>query len=233
MKKPHIIVFLTGLMPLLVVPLAYLLNVYAGGQLATEFVCQPFIEGCVSVSRAVRSGPGLYLFRAVMLPCAALTFMSWIVVRRWLTLLDACSARRASVIFWLGAFGALFLVFYANWLGTDGEWYRWLRRYGVTVYFGGTALAQLVLASVLWPRRLDLARGRLRRGIGLFTSLVAMQWVLGVVSVAKRLLLSDADLVDRIENIIEWGFGLCMAGAFIVLAWLLRRTRLRASFEVE
>ena len=233
MKKPHVILLLSGLLPLLVVPLAYLLNLSAGQQLSAEFSCRPFLDGCVSVSRAVRSGPGLHLFRAVMLPCAALTFFSWALVREWLRLLDACGRRRASVIFWLGATGALFLVFYVTWLGTEGEWYRWLRRYGVTVYFGGTALAQLLLAGVLWPRRFALDGGRLRRGIATFTGLVSLQWLLGVLSVIKRLVLDDPGLIDRIENHIEWGFGVCMAGAFVVLGLMLRRSAFKARYFLD
>ena len=88
----------------------------------------------------------------------------------------------------------------AAWLGTEGDWYRWLRRYGVTVYFGGTSLAQLLLVWVLWPQRDRLAGGRLGGPIGALTSLVVLQWFLGVASVAKRLLLDDPDLVDRIDD---------------------------------
>lgn len=233
MKRPFIIVFLSGLLPLLVVPFAYLLNVLHGGGLAAEFVCQPFVDGCVSVSRAVRSGPGLHLFRAVMLPCAMLLFITWALSRQWLRALGAGPARRVSLVFWLGATGALFLVLYGTWLGTEGEWYRWLRRYGVTVFFGATALAQLLLAGVLWPQRRTLAAGDLRRGIAVFIGLVGVQWVLGILSVAKRLLLDDPDLVDRIENVIEWTFGTAMMAAFLALAWLMWRSRFRAEFRVR
>lgn len=232
MKRPHAILILSGLFPLLVVPLAYLVNLLAGGPLASDSGCQSLLDGCVSISRAVRSGPGLHIFRAVMLPCAVLTFFSWALLREWLHCLDACSEKRASVIFWLGATGALFLVLYATWLGTQGEWYSWLRRYGVTVYFGGTALAQLLMAAVLWPQRAALVGGRLRRGITVFTGLVAVQWLLGVLSVIKRIVVDDPFLVDRIENTIEWVFGFCMAGAFLVLAWLLRRARFSVSYRL-
>ncbi|MEJ2383527.1 MAG: hypothetical protein P8Y54_03930 [Xanthomonadales bacterium] len=146
---PTNVALLAGLVPVLATVAAYLLNLKAGGRLGPEFTCSPFFEGCVSISRAVRSGPGLHLFRAVMLPCAACLFLSWWFVRAWLTGSGACSGRRAGVIFACGAVGAVFLVFYATWLGTEGEWYRWLRRYGVTFYFAGTAFAQLLLVWVL------------------------------------------------------------------------------------
>jgi hypothetical protein len=76
----------------------------------------------------------------------------------------------------------------------------------------------------LWPQRQCLFHGALRHSIGLLTVLVSFQWSLGVLSVAKRMLISDPDLVDRIENIIEWWFALPMSVAFILMAWCLWRT---------
>ena len=98
-----------------------------------------------------------------------------------------------------------------------------MRRYGVTIYFGGTALAQLLLVRVLWPQRKRLFQGGLRKPISLVTALVSFQWSLGVLSVAKRLVIDDADLVDRIENIIEWWFALPMSVVFVIIAWCLWR----------
>ena len=227
MKKPALIVALAGVLPVAAVLLAYTLNRLAGSELDARFVCMPYLEGCVSISRAVRSGPGLHLFRAVMLPCAMLLFLSWAMVRDWLLCIGACEQRRAAIVFWLGAVGALFLVLYVTWLGTEGEWYRWLRRYGVTVYFGGTSLAQLLLLWVLWPQRNRLADGRLRGPVVALASLVFLQWLLGVSSVAKRLLLDDPELMDRIENLIEWYYGLPMALVMVVVALMFNRSGFR------
>ena len=133
--------------------------------------------------------------------------------------------RRARTIFLLGAVGAVFLVFYVTALGTEGEWYRWMRRYGVTFYFAGTALAQLLLVAVLWPQRRVLHGGRLLGPVNVLMVLVSLQWVLGVLSVLKHVFFSDPELVDRFENIVEWWFALPMALAFLVIAWLFARSR--------
>lgn len=233
MRKPALIPALAGALPVAAVFVAYVLNRFAGTELEPRFACNPYLDGCVSISRAVRSGPGLHLFRAVMLPCAMLLFLSWAMVRHWLLCIGACQPRRAATVFWLGAVGALFLVLYVTWLGTEGDWYRWLRRYGVTVYFGGTSLAQLLLAWVLWPQRDRLTGGRLGGPIGALTSLVVLQWFLGVASVAKRLLLDDPDLVDRIENLIEWYYGLPMALVLVVVALMFNRTGFRYEARVD
>lgn len=231
MIRPSAIAFLAGLLPLAAAPLAYSINILAGSELDARFICLPFTDGCVSISRAARSGPGLHLFRAVMLPCTVLLALSWHAVRAWLTGLEACSRSRAAVIFWLGITGALFLAFYVTWLGTEGEWYSWLRRYGVTFYFGGTALAHLLLVWVLWPARNKLDGGALRRPIVTLTFLACLQWSLGVFSSVKRLLFADPALIDRIENLVEWWFAVPMVLAFVVLARMFRMTGLRLEYR--
>ena len=72
MKRSAAILLLAGLLPILAAHAAYLLNIYAGSELDPRYICQPYLEGCVSISRAARSGPGLLLFKSVMLPCAVL-----------------------------------------------------------------------------------------------------------------------------------------------------------------
>jgi len=227
LTAPVAIAFLAGLLPIIAAHGAYVLNVLIGPELAPEFVCLPYLDGCVSISRAARSGPGLLLFRTLMLPNVFLLLLTWEYVRRWLLSLAACSRQRAWTIAALGMIGALFLVSYVTSLGTEGEWYRWQRRYGVTVYFGGTALAQLLLVAVLWPQRRQLAEGRLLRPIATLMALISVQWILGVFSALKRLIFEDPDFIDRLENVIEWWYALPMATGFIVIAWFFARSNLQ------
>jgi hypothetical protein len=219
------VALLAGLLPIVAAHAAYLLNVYAGGAFPAEFICMPYLDGCVSISRAARSGPGLQLFRWLMLPSAALLLLNWELVRRWLGGLRACTGQRGWAVAGLGMIGAVFLVLYVTALGNEDEWYRWQRRYGVILYFGGTALAQLLLVWVLWPGRRRLASGRLLRPITLLTVLVSLQWALGVFSAVKRLIFEDPVFIDRLENVIEWWYALPMSLAFLAVAWMLARTR--------
>jgi hypothetical protein len=188
----------------------------------------PYLDGCVSISRAARSGPGLLLFKTLMLPTVILLLACWEYVRQWLLSLGACSSKRAWIIAGLGMTGAIFLVFYVTALGTEGDWYRWQRRYGVTLYFGGTALAQLLLVWVLWPARRQLANGRLLQPIVTLIVLISLQWALGVFSAIKRLIFEDPVFIDRLENVIEWWYALPMATGFIVIAWLFSRATIQS-----
>jgi hypothetical protein len=214
-----------GLMSLVMVHCAYWLNIHFGHELATEFICNPYLEGCVSTSRAVRSGPGLIWFKAVMLPVAALMALTWYWAGHWLAsgFVGAPALRRWTVR--LGIAGAGALVFYVVFLGTEGPVYAWLRRYGVVFFFGFTALAQLLVARFVWgnPRIVSPWRA------GIFLLLVFAQWSIGVFSVFKRLLFDDPDLVDRLENITEWWMIAAMSLGFILLGLLLTtnpRTRI-------
>ena len=69
---PTRLVLWAGLLPVLAVNLAYLINVTSGADL-----CFPYLEGCQSVSRGLRSGPGLWLFKLLALPCAVFMMLAW------------------------------------------------------------------------------------------------------------------------------------------------------------
>lgn len=213
---------LAGLLPIAAAHGAYLLNIGAGSELARDFVCMPYLEGCVSISRAARSGPGLVPFRWSMLASVPLLLLTWAYARRWLRSLRAGSDRRGWAMAALGMVGAVFLVLYVTALGIEDDWYRWQRRYGVTLYFGGTALAQLMLVWILWPLRRALPGGLLLRPVVLLTLLISVQWTLGVFSAVKRLIFENPVLIDRIENVIEWWYALAMSLAFLAIAWLFR-----------
>ena len=108
--SPFAFAVLAGVLPIVAATAAYLLNLRFGQQLDPRFACFPFTEGCVSISRAVRSGPGLHLFRALMLPVAVLMFLTWAGIGAWLKAQDLCRARRRRWVVGLGAVGAAFLV---------------------------------------------------------------------------------------------------------------------------
>lgn len=226
MKTSHAfwLALCAGLVPILATHAALVLNLYAPGDaLAGAFRCMPYWDGCVSISRAVRSGPGLILFRALMLVAAGALVLTWISAGRWLSHLRADAVAASRWLAGMGVIGALFLFLYVCALGTEGPWYGWMRRYGVSVYFGLTALAQLLLMHAVWPLQNDARFRSLKGPLQALFALVSIEWLGGVASVAKRLVLSAPELIDRVENVIEWWFALALSGAFIALAVLVRR----------
>ena len=185
---------------------AYLLSIQAGHVPA----CMPYVDGCVSISRAARHGLGNHLFRLLVIPCAVLHALVWWLARYWL--------QGGRLMLALGAMSAMALAVYATFLGTEGEAYRFLRRYGVVVYFGFGYLAQLALMQRA------ARRGALPTGV-----IAALSWIavamlgLGLANVVAGLAVPDPAAKDRWENVFEWWLGLLMVGWYAVLALGWRR----------
>ena len=193
--------------------------------------CNPFFEGCVSVSRAARHGLPNSVFRAIVLPAAALQGLTWMLCRVWLIELGAPHQRWLRHLGWIGVTAAIALALYGAFLGTEGHAYRLLRQYGTAVYFGFTCISMLIAGDAinrvgrscpaLTRARLDLA----------LLALVAALLLTGLINVFVGPLF-DADTKDRIENVAEWWGGCILSIVFVVLAWLWRRTDFRARFGV-
>lgn len=226
MLPAYWIALLCGLLPILAVNLAYGLNL-----LLTDLPsCLPYAEGCMSISRAVRSGPGLHLFRAVLLPVSMLMVVFWWLAWHWRGHLGLNRGRWMLI---LGVTGSLFLILYATFLGTDGGVYRWLRRYGVIGYFAGTAMAQLLLVRALWEAKAHLLGGRLNTPIRWMMGMIFSAWLLGCISPTKRILITDPVLQAGVENVIEWNFALAMSLYFLAAAVAFYRSGLLADTRLR
>jgi hypothetical protein len=195
------------------------------GQVPT---CITFLEGCTSISGAARRDPSIHIFRAMMLPTTTVIAAYWLLVRAWLGHLGD-TGRARDWILALGLVGALFLVLYVVFLGTDGRAYELMRRYGVTVYFAFTALAQLVLAARLqgYPPQVQAQAGRgvIRAKVGF----CAVMLGLGLLNIPAANFFPDLPL----DNVIAWNFALLMHGYFglTALAWHRAGARLEVRFE--
>lgn len=192
--------------PALVAHVAIVLSIQAGHIPA----CVPYLEGCFSISRAARYGLSNDLFRMVMLPIAALQALFWVAVAAWLR---RDGARVAALVPWLGLLAAVFLALYATFLGSEGDIYRLLRRYGVIVYFAATYIALLLSLRALPRARPDALRLRL----SLWVVALAM-FALGVLSTAATAAVGDRDLKYRIENVLEWHLGVWLTVMFVAFA---------------
>jgi len=206
---------ITGLMPIIGINLAY----WVGGDAGTLPSCIPYLDGCTSVSATGRYPPGDRLFRAIMLPQAALLGLTWYFAVLWLRSLSP-DTRLAKAVLVSGLVGALALILYVTFLGTKEPFYEFMRRFGIYIYFLGTALAQLLLTLAL-----DQSRGR--RAL---LWLVAVPWGLGVINLVQKSLLSDS---GNIENSIEWVASILMQLWFVALYFAWRRTGFSATVTTD
>lgn len=185
--------------------------------------CNPFVEGCTSISRAARHELPNHLFRALVLPAATLQALTWLLAARWLR---AEGERGGALLALLGLVAGAALVLYGSFLGTDGAAYRLLRQYGTVLYFGLTCLAMLLAGRAMerLSARGALPLGRLLRHalLTLFGLLVA----LGLLNALAGWWFVDP-LKDRIQNASEWWGSFAMTLVFVVLGGIWRRVGLR------
>jgi hypothetical protein len=189
--------------------------------------CNPLLDGCVSISRAARHDLPNYVFRALVLPAAVLQGLTWILCAAWLNGMDTEARTRLRFLAWLGIVAALFLVVYGSFLGTDGLVYRFMRRQGITFYFGFTYLCMVIASGALWrlarrgrlalPARLDL----------LLPGACAITLLVGLTQAFGPLFLESEDHKDRLGNLMEWYAAGSFTLFFFALAWLWHRTRFR------
>lgn len=214
--RPGLLPLLVALALLLAAHLAWWLLLRAGHVEA----CIPYLHGCTSISRAARHSLGNALFRLLVPPCALLLAAHWWLAARWV------SAAPERLLVALGALAASALAVYATFLGSDGAAYAFLRRYGITVFFGCGFLAQLRVLQC-WRQAGAARRPALWRAM---CAVCAGMLLLGVASVAADALLRDRALQDRVGNALEWQLGLLLVAWYLLQARLWRGQRLVLEF---
>jgi hypothetical protein len=215
---------LAGLLPLVAALTAWALST----RLELIPACNPFIDGCVSVSRAARHDLPNHLFRALMLPSAALQALCWLLAARWLAALQP-PQRRNRLLPWLAPLGlvsSVALVLYGAFLGTEGATYRWLRQYGTVIYFGGTCVCLLIAGGAVQHA---VAAGRLAIARWVEHAMVALALALVTLGLTNALVaaLIGGELKSRMENVTEWWGSLIFVLGFFALAAMWRRLGLR------
>ena len=190
--------------------------------------CNPFIDGCVSVSRAARYDLSNYIFRAMTLPGAALQGLTWILVAHWLRPIAPKHQRSLRFVPWLGLIAAIALIAYGTFLGTEGQAYRWLRAYGTAIYFGFTCIAMILAGGAI--REAAVAQ-RIAAPLRSDVALLGFAGALLALGVANAILgpMFDAQVKDKIENITEWWGSLIFTLVFMAIAAVWRRNRVSAS----
>lgn len=203
------------LLPTLTVAVCYALSA-SGGYIPA---CNPLLEGCTSISSSGRHGAAYWLFKAGVIPTAALLAVFWLWCRSWFLSLGLADSFGLRAMLWLGLISAAFLVLYSVFLGSSGEIYQLLRRFGVTVHFSFSYLAQVLLLNRLWDAR---RAGVLPVPNALTTLMFATTLLLfafALYSIPVGQLIPDPD--DTIINTIEWNFALLLIGWYLLagLAW--------------
>lgn len=215
------IAWLAAILPFVAANVAYLISASA------ELVpwCFTYLDGCTSVSRAARSGVANPVFRGIMLPYAVVMALYWWLTAEWLRGFAPKRPRLRRTMLAFGLLASVFLVLYATFLGVEGDFYQWMRRYGITVHFSCTVLAQFLLTRVLagdarlppWLRRAKLG-------------LCGAMLLLGLASIPLQYFAMDR---NAMLNALEWSYSLLMIAFFPLTGEAWRRTGFRFRLQLE
>ena len=219
---------IVGLLPLVAVFTSYWIAINYAGLPS----CNPFLDGCTSISATGRYPPANFLFRAAMLPQSVLLAAYWLLCLAWYRALRRSlnqDSHSGATIAWFGVVGALFLIPYVTFLGSQEPFYEFMRRYGVYLYFLLNVIAQLILAIRMLPVARELGMRRLRVLTHLQLTLSWIPFALGALNLLLKATLEDA---DNAENRIEWIFALFMQSYFVISYFSWRDTRFMASYSV-
>lgn len=215
-----------GLLPFAVINLAYLGSAL-GGHIP---LCFPYLEGCTSISSAGRYGLSYFFFKAGMIPSAVLLAVHWFLCRRWLLQLGDADTPMVRSMRLLGMLAAVFLVLYTVFLGSQGDFYNLMRRYGVNLYFSFSGLAQILLLARLGKLRAagvaSLPDSLMRIKLLLLIALL----VVGLASIPISNFIVDK---HRPRNIVEWNFALLMISYYLVTWRMWVHTEFHATLGVR
>jgi hypothetical protein len=204
--------WLAALLPLAAANLAYLISA------AQELVpwCVPYVEGCTSVSRAARAGAANTLFKALMLPYSVVLALFWWHAARWMGEVAPAHRRTRAALPLFGLVAAAATAAYSATLGVDGEFYQWMRRYGINLSFALTVLAEILVTRALWyePRVPPALR----------QAMVALCLALLLLGLASLPLQYFTTSRSPAMNALEWTFSVLMLVFFPLIGAAWRRT---------
>ena len=202
----RVLPLIAGIGPVLGVSLAYWLNIQ-GGSLPS---CMPLLDGCTSISSTGRYMPGSMPFRAVMLPQAAFLAILWWVCVDWIRQM-APQSRVSHTVVASGIAGAIALILYVTFLGTEQPFYELMRRFGIYFYFLGTVISQFLVTLAMPTSRLRTA----------MFWVIGTPFLLGLLNLLQKVFIDEP---DKLENGIEWTAALLMQMWFVLLYFAWRKS---------
>ncbi len=208
----RVLPLITGLLPIVAIPLSLLTAIDAGSIPA----CIPYIEGCVSISATGRYPPASFLFKTVMLVESVVMIAYWLFNVAWLRSLEKLQSlpgNSGTAIGVLGTGGALFLMLYVTFLGTQESFYEFMRRFGIYFYFALTIIAQILLAVKSKQLGNALRISTVTRIAKFQLTLATVPFALGILNLTLKATLENP---DPAENVIEWIFALLMQTYFVL-----------------
>ena len=179
--KYHLL--LVSIIPFIAIHLSFIVSV----QNEYLTLCNPYIDGCYSISRVARQPSSIIIFKILMLVSAFSLFFLWPRLFK---------SNYNKILIFIGRIGPLFLIAYIVALGEEGFLYELMRRFGVFIFYIFTLISQWVFTL-----NVDLRKKRFINKIFLMNIIVYLQILAFLVAIPFFLFIKN---YSYIENIIEW-----------------------------
>ena len=225
----RVLPLVTGLLPIIAIHVSLLVAINAGSIPA----CFPYTEGCTSISAAGRYEPASFIFKPAMLSQWVIMVFYWLFNTAWLRALARDADGDPNTGRWMaicGVSGAIALILYVTFLGTQAPFYEFMRRFGVYLYFALSVFAQIMLArhTIRLADSLSLPAVERIGRVQLWLALIP--FALGALNLILKATLEDP---DGPENTIEWVFALLMHIYFLLTWYTWRETGFDGQFTVS
>ena len=200
--------------------LAYLVSLNEG------FVdaCFPYLEGCTSISKTGRNGLASILFKLTILPVMTLLSAYWIISFTTLKQNILNKILRNRVMMTSGLIGSLFGILYAAFLGSDGDIYQLLRRFGIYFFFLGTYIAQILEV-------IQLSTNPIIKESNSFQLMKLVVILIGLIILISTPFYGFLEDDDWLENVLEWNITFLIFFYFILSGVLWRKPTLKMKIK--
>ena len=191
--KYHLL--LVAIFPFIAIHISFILSV----QSEYLTLCNPYIDGCYSISRVARQPSSIIIFKILMLISAFSLFFLWPRLFK---------PNYNKILILIGRVGSLFLIAYIVALGEEGFLYELMRRFGVFIFYIFTLISQWVFTL-----NVDSRKRRFLDKIFLINIITFFQILAFFVAIPFFLFIEN---YSYIENIIEWWITLLITLWFFI-----------------
>ena len=162
-------------------------------------LCNPYIDGCYSISRVARQPSSIIIFKVLMLISAFFLFFLWPRLFK---------PNYNKILILIGRVGSLFLIAYIVALGEEGFFYEIMRRFGVFIFYIFTLISQWTFTFNTQIRKRRFFLKNFLINIIVFLQLLAFLLAIPFFIFFKN--------YGYIENIIEWWITLLITLWFFI-----------------
>ena len=191
--KYHLL--LVAIFPFIAIHISLILSV----QSEYLTLCNPYIDGCYSISRVASQPSSIIIFKILMLISAFSLFFLWPRLFK---------PNYNKILILIGRIGSLFLIVYIVALGEEGFLYELMRRFGVFIFYIFTLISQWVFTL-----NVDSRKRRFLDKIFLINIITCFQILAFFVAIPFFLFIEN---YSYIENIIEWWITLLITLWFFI-----------------